>query len=116
MADTVEVASPSGSSNGNENSLGSSSRKTTDRVASSASDLSVSTSTGSSGSSRRNPTDPQVVVSGSAENAMPIEEEGPQASSDSAQVSIAESVSNSPAPAAVGNTFILGRSRVNHQS
>ena len=35
--------------------------------------------------------------------------------SDLAQVSITESVSNSPAPAPVGNTFILGRSRVTHK-
>ena len=55
------------------------------------------------------------MVSGRAENALPIKEEGPQASSDSAQVCIIESVSNSLAPAPVGNTFILGRSQVNHK-
>ena len=47
------------------------------------------------------------MVSYNAKNTLLIEEE-PQAMSDLAQVSITESVSNSPALAPVGNTFILG--------
>ena len=108
MADTLEVASPSGSSSGNENSSGSSSQKSTNRATCSPSSSSVLTSTGSSSSSLQKVTDPQDVVLGNAKNTLLIEEEGPQVSSDLAQVSITESVSNSPAPAPVGNTFILG--------
>ena len=54
------------------------------------------------------------MVSYNAKNTLLIEEE-PQAMSDLAQVSITESVSNSHAPMPVGNTFILGRSRVTHK-
>lgn len=43
---------------------------------------------------------------------MPIQ---PQQSDESGTVSITESISNSPALAPVGNTFVLGRSRVNHK-
>ena len=77
-------------------------------MTSSSSSSSVSTSTSSSGSSRRKVADPHDVVLGDVENVLPIDEEGPRASSESAQVSITESVSNAPVPAPVGNTFILG--------
>ena len=83
MADMVEVVSPSGSPSGNENSLGSTCQKATNRATSSSSDSSILTSTGSSGSPRRNPTDLQDSVIGVFENAQLMTQKEPKPSEGS---------------------------------
>jgi hypothetical protein len=50
-----------------------------------------------------------------AESAPPVLQAEQHESDMSEEVSITESVSNSPVPASVGNTFILGRSKVDYK-
>ena len=55
------------------------------------------------------------MSSENAESAHPVRSIEQRESDTSEQVSVTKSVSNSPALAPVGNTFILGRSKVTHK-